>query len=203
VTTYLEAWEATAQAFYDYTGYLRPGKDVPAVLARDTYEEERKAAWDEWRRTGLGKAFLNAEVRFRVHEQGGAVEAKFVEVRDSGTFIPALAVKVQDDGSDDAYLARRGGWGVEGGVLLARLIPEDVGRQSAWSAFDWGSNPRTMQVAHLALQGLALESAGMVRERVAACAFDAIECGAVVDVEWLLGLTEEPKRSEREPRGGR
>jgi hypothetical protein len=44
-----ERFERIAALFQRDTGYMRPGKDVPAVLSYAGYEEERRAAWDKWR----------------------------------------------------------------------------------------------------------------------------------------------------------
>ena len=105
---------------------------------------------------------------------------KCVEIRDSGTFIPALAVKLEADNEVDRYLIRRAGFGGEMSyVMLADL---DGGTQRAHTdPFDWPMNPRTMHQAHLWL----------------IAHFDEIEPGAVIDVEYELGLTNMKKRSER------
>ena len=45
----LEKWEQEAEAFYQATGYLRPGKDVPAAMnPSDEYMEQRRLAWFAW-----------------------------------------------------------------------------------------------------------------------------------------------------------
>src|SRR3972149_220432 len=45
----LDRWEAEAAAFYEATGYLRPGKDVPAAMgATSDYESRREVAWELW-----------------------------------------------------------------------------------------------------------------------------------------------------------
>lgn len=56
--------------------------------------------------------------------------------------------------------------------------------QAEYDSFNW-SNARTMHVAHEYL-----------KEH-----FDDLESGAVIDVEFILGETETPKRSEREEYG--
>lgn len=68
---------------------------------------------------------------------------KMVEIRDRGTFIPALAVKLEP-------------------------------------AYDWTNN--TMRSAH----------AWLIMN------FDSIRSGQVVDVEFILGHTQAPKKSEAE-----
>jgi len=43
----LEAWENEAEAFYNATGYLRPGKD-PGIIGDVGYCERRDRAWNIW-----------------------------------------------------------------------------------------------------------------------------------------------------------
>ena len=42
----LQDWENEASAFLKATGFLRPGKDVPAASPED--EEQRQLAWRAW-----------------------------------------------------------------------------------------------------------------------------------------------------------
>lgn len=45
----LERFEREAEAFYDATGYMAPGKDVPAAMgATSDYEMRRACAWEAW-----------------------------------------------------------------------------------------------------------------------------------------------------------
>ena len=90
---------------------------------------------------------------------------KMVEIRDSGTFIPALAVQLgseNEDGrkvfrSDDErevtrWLLERAGFGPEHGdqrryVALVKFVGgEPV--EAHIDPFAWGLNPRTYHVAH-------------------------------------------------------
>jgi hypothetical protein len=43
-----ERFERIAAEFYEDTGYLRPGKDVPAAVGGESYDRERNAAWKIW-----------------------------------------------------------------------------------------------------------------------------------------------------------
>jgi len=43
----LESWEDEAKAFYETTGYLRPGKD-PGILGDTGYRERRDREWKTW-----------------------------------------------------------------------------------------------------------------------------------------------------------
>jgi hypothetical protein len=99
---------------------------------------------------------------------------KTIEIRDRHTFIPALAIKTCWGSEEQRYLLRRAGW-PDDGVILVHL----QNCRSAGDPYDWGN--RTMTAAHEWL----LQN------------FDAITDGAVVDVEFILGETKEPKASER------
>lgn len=111
--------------------------------------------------------------------------SKIIEIRDSGTFIPALAVQLGSDVEQERWLLASSGYGrtqaeqreyivlvkINGGEPCAAHI----------DAFAWGQNPRTLFVAH---QWIAEH-------------FDEIESGAVVDVEFILGIRTEPKSTDR------
>lgn len=112
---------------------------------------------------------------------------KTFEVRDSGTFIPVLAVKLEPGCEADRYLFGRAGYGTHPGqqaayVLLCRIVGEhNHGCEydpEAW----WRTGARTLVVAH----------------RHIVEHFDELPSGAVVCVEHILGERSEPKRSERE-----
>ena len=98
------------------------------------------------------------------------MEVKQVEVRDRGTTIPALAVRVS---GGDGPILRRAGFGSP----LVILIHLEANR-CTWDPYDgtW-TGARTMHVAHLWLQ----EN------------FDQHQNGGVVDVEYILGERSTPK----------
>ena len=102
---------------------------------------------------------------------GETMTIKTIEIRDAGTFIAALAIKIS---SADGYLARRAGYGEFGCVLFGRM----AGREWNYDPYEWGD--RTMATAH-----------HWITEH-----FDEIDSGAVVDVAFLLGETRAPKASE-------
>jgi hypothetical protein len=99
---------------------------------------------------------------------------KAIEIRDRHTFIPAIAIRTAWANEGQRYLLRRAGW-PEDGVILVHL----QNCRSAGDPYDWGN--RTMTAAH---EWLLTH-------------YDEIEDGAVVDVEFILGETKEPKVSER------
>lgn len=111
--------------------------------------------------------------------------AKTFEVRDRATFIPVLAVKLEPGCEADRYLLGRAGYSTLPGLQrnFVTLCRVDGGEGFATSdPYAWTGHARTMTVAHKHIQEQ----------------FDQLESGAVVDVEFILGLTTEPKKSDRE-----
>ncbi|MCP4967394.1 MAG: hypothetical protein GY926_19450 [bacterium] len=109
-------------------------------------------------------------------------KVKMFEIRDRGTFIPAIAVRLKPVNEAERYLAARAGYGVrpwEQGeyVLLTRLSGDEPTTHHAPE--HWGG--RTMPVAH----------------RHITESWDDLETGQVIDVEHVLGETAEPKKSEQ------
>lgn len=111
--------------------------------------------------------------------------AKTFEIRDRLTFIPVLAVKLQPSCEADRYLLARTGYGLSPHIQAqyAMVWPLSGGKGFATSdPYEWPTSARTFLVAHR-----------HIIER-----FDELESGAVVDVEFILGETQKPKKSERE-----
>jgi len=109
---------------------------------------------------------------------------KFLEIRDAGTFIPVLAFTTNAADEEEAvrYLLRRAGFGYSGSdewsiIYLVKLATGGA----EYDPFDWDSSTRTMNVAHLWIEKN----------------WNTIKSGDVVDVEFILGITKEPKISER------
>jgi len=105
------------------------------------------------------------------------LETKTIEIRDRGTFIPAMATLMLTTNANDFYLIRRAGYGIGRSVILCNI---NDGR-SQNDAYNWGVNPRTMFVVHQWLERH----------------WDDIESGDVVDVEYILGERTTKKVSER------
>ena len=104
------------------------------------------------------------------------MKTKTIEIRDSATFIPALAVRMGLDHEGDRYLMERAGFQVpETYILLIHL----EGMRIEYDPYEWSD--RTMQAAHLYIE----------KE------FDRLKPGEVVDVEYILKEKEAPKLSER------
>jgi hypothetical protein len=122
---------------------------------------------------------------------------KAFEIRDRGTFIPVIAIKMvpaanwpagtreEESISErveetERYLLRRAGYGFdEPCVMLVRMDANGQVRQASYDPYGWGE--RTFPVAH-----------NYIIDH-----FDELESGAVIDVEFLLGESKEPKQSER------
>ncbi len=110
-------------------------------------------------------------------------QVKYLEVRDSATFIPVLAVLLQpnNDGAkyskEDHYLLHRCGYDLgKQNIMLTKLSGEGKATADPWF---WGD--RTMHNAHMYIYLNWME----------------ITTGDVVDVEYILKETTEPKQSER------
>lgn len=109
---------------------------------------------------------------------------KLLEIRDRGTFIPAIAIRLDPTCEADRYLLDRAGFGQNPAlqrkyVLMAKL---EGGKITYDSAHWFADGTRTMAVAHGYVIGQ----------------FDELNSGGVIDVEFILGETQTKKRSESE-----
>ena len=118
---------------------------------------------------------------------------KTFEIRDRATLIPAVAIRFDykaaeghartlqgpdlDAAKRDLYLFHRAGFGPTGGAYT--LLTSLVSLETQFDPHRW--RDRTMRTAHLS-----------IREH-----WDALETGAVIDVEYLLGETAVSRRSDR------
>ena len=109
----------------------------------------------------------------KVRKEKMMIEVKRVEVRDSATLIPAIALRV--NGMDDPLLRRAGFENPL--VILIHLMRSEC----HWDPYDWSERSgRTMRAAHVWL------------EQNWECFMD----GEVLDVEFILGETKKAKVSE-------
>lgn len=114
------------------------------------------------------------------------METKAFEIRDAGTFIPAVAVRMvpsnyEGEGAatlyeGERYLLRRAGFAVPNQMLLLCQID---GGHSTYDPHLWRS--MTMTCAHW-----------HIMEH-----WDKLKSGDVIDVEFIRGQTDKPKLSER------
>ena len=106
------------------------------------------------------------------------MKAKVFEIRDSGTFIAALAIDINSDNDAQHYLMRRCGYACDGrpNVILTRL---DGNGAATNDPYAWGG--RTWPVAH-----------DFIIKH-----WHTLKDGDVVDVEFILKETVAPKKNER------
>jgi hypothetical protein len=99
------------------------------------------------------------------------LETKLLEVRDSGTFIPIIAVELN---GEDHYLLRHAGYGRRRYISIANLNKGVF----TYDVYGHGST-RTMHEAHKYIMK----------------SWDDLKNGDVIDVEFILGITKEKKIS--------
>lgn len=103
------------------------------------------------------------------------METKYIEIRDHGTCIAAIAITI--DG-DDSWLARRSGFPRgKRHVLLTRLSDQ----HSEYVPYSWPDSARTMMHAHNYIIGR----------------WDEIPNEGIVDVRRILGETDADAPSDR------
>jgi hypothetical protein len=113
------------------------------------------------------------------------MKSKVIEIRDAGTFIPALAIQLGSENEQERWLLSSAGYGRTFAdqsryVFLAKIAGGSPCK-GAIDPFEWGQNLRTYFVAHQHIVDH----------------FEDLEEGAVVDVEYILGLRPTPKTSDR------
>lgn len=139
---------------------------------------------------------MGAGTNDRGRDEGGDVKAKALEIRDKGTFIPALAVDMNpgelpnggytedelkaalDAKTAQFYLLRRCGYPCDGApdVMLTRLDGSGI---TTNDPYEWDG--RTFPIAH-----------NYIIEH-----WHELKDGDVVDVSFILGETQQAKVSER------
>ncbi len=109
------------------------------------------------------------------------MEVKILEVRDAGTFMPVICIKPIADNDAQLWLLRRDGYDALRDERCVILIKPQC-RGVAYDPYDWPlGRGRTMQVAHQYIESH----------------WAHLNDGDVVDVEYILKETDEPKVSER------
>ena len=112
------------------------------------------------------------------------MRTKVFEVRDRGTFIPVLATRLSPYNNQEEFLLGRAGFGQRWPDQKKYVIVSHLSSGNHnYNMHSWGN--RTMQEAHRYIQ----EN------------FDTLEHGEVIDVEYILGESTEPKKSERTDNG--
>ena len=106
------------------------------------------------------------------------MKIKMFELRDKGTFIPVMCIKMDSRGAhQEDYLLGRAGFGKH--TYLVQLVWMSAGK-TQYDPFKW--NDRTFYTAHK-----------YITEN-----WDKLISGDVIDVEFILGETDKPKKSESE-----
>ncbi len=105
------------------------------------------------------------------------IEIKIFEIRDRATFMPMFAFTTNADSNGQHYLLRRAGFGPGSDLVMFGYL--DGRGKALYDPYDW--NDRTKQTAHAYIQKH----------------WDELKDGDVIDVEFILGETKEPKISER------
>lgn len=112
------------------------------------------------------------------------METKLFEVRDRGTFLPVLCVKLEPVNEPDRYLLAMAGYGLRQEkqaqyILMGKLQTGDLKCTSS----DHAGYPtvRTLPMAHHHIQKH----------------WEKLTSGDVIDVEFILGEVAEPKISQR------
>lgn len=103
---------------------------------------------------------------------------KLFEVRDAATMIGCIATSMDPDENEseaERYLLRRAGYD-QRLIMLSRLD----GSGTAIMPYERPSIPRTLGIAHMHISAN----------------WDSLYSGDVIDVEFILGETDEPKSSE-------
>lgn len=102
-------------------------------------------------------------------------ETKMFEIRDRATLIPALAIRVA--GGPDDPLLWRAGFGYDIPLVILVYLTK---MEAQWDPYSWPGLARTMREAHRHIQQHWFN----------------LSDGEVVDVEYILGETKEPKKSD-------
>lgn len=109
------------------------------------------------------------------------MEAKTFEVRDDGTFIPVLAVRLNPNTEADRYLLARAGYGRKPEAQVGFVVMWQLnGGHAHYDPNAWDG--RTKRTAHKYITDN----------------WGQLDSGAVIDVEFILDETKESKISERE-----
>jgi hypothetical protein len=111
------------------------------------------------------------------------MEVKILEIRDRGTFMPVMCIRLNPIVESERYLLGRSGYGVtseaQGEYILMTPLAGGSGHATC-DPYDWPGGATTLPQAHKHI----IEH------------WEAISSGDVVDVEFITGQTNKPKVSE-------
>lgn len=107
------------------------------------------------------------------------METKLFEVRDRGTFIPVICTCLRPSNEADRYILGRTGFGLEPNVQASYVLYASLEEDKIhYDPVYWDN--RTRQCSH-----------DYIRDH-----WDDLKSGEVIDVEFILGETDEKKESE-------
>jgi hypothetical protein len=107
---------------------------------------------------------------------------KTLEIRDKGTHIAALAIKMLADNPVQAYyIHERSGYPRDGSSIMLMCLHDGRATNDPYEWQTLRMGPRTMPTAH----NFIIDN------------FPTLEDGQVIDVEYILGETSQPKVTER------
>jgi hypothetical protein len=108
------------------------------------------------------------------------LKAKAFELRDRGTFVPALAIQLDPANKAERWLLRRAGFSLDAAEEKQILLGSVGGGPFHYDGFDVRGNSTRFTALKY------------IREH-----FDELEPGAVICTEHIRGERETPKTSER------
>lgn len=109
------------------------------------------------------------------------MEIKCLEIRDCGTFIPVICIRPVAENAEQRWLLRRDGYRADESETCIIMIDAQC-RGVSYDAYDW--SPVHGRTKHHAHDYIARH-------------WRTLSDGDVIDVEFILGETETPKRSGR------
>lgn len=117
------------------------------------------------------------------------METKLFEIRDSGTFMPCMAIRLTWECQEERWLLRRAGFSAEGistnglnGAEKYILFHPLCSDQITYDAYNWNRGARTVPLAH----------------KYVIDNWNELKSGDVIDVQFIIGETKEKKISERD-----
>lgn len=109
------------------------------------------------------------------------MQTKTLEIRDEGTFISVLAIRMLPDNPTAGYYFNREGYPRDGSSITLMLLSDQKATNDLYGWIDLKMGQRTMPTAHNYIINH----------------FNELKDGDVVDVQYILQETAEPKSTER------
>ena len=104
------------------------------------------------------------------------MKTKLFEIRDRGTFMPVMATLAKGDDRHEQYLLLSSGFGHISPLIILHFLELN---EAHYDVYHW--DDRTRNTAHRYIQ----EN------------WETLTSGDIIDVEYILGETTEPKMSQR------